>query len=160
MKKTLANKKVSLLPVKYVWSVLASSSSVDKQTNNLSLYNLLEELSLLKSEVAQKQKEAKGAFLPVVFPFQLVTLWERAETGAIEAQAKIQLVDPEGKILTDAIYGFKIEAQQERNRFIANFNAFPFTREGIYEFRTLLKKGDEFIQVGSVSFRVKLTEKI
>jgi len=153
-------KKINLLPVKYVWSILASSSSVDKQTNNVSLYNLLEELTLLKSEVAQKQKEAKGAFLPVVFPFQLVTLWERAETGVIDAQAKIQLVDPGGKTLTDALYNFKIEAQQERNRFIANFNAFPFTQEGVYEFKTLLKKGDEFVQVGSVGFKVKLADKV
>jgi hypothetical protein len=152
--------KSDLLPMKQIWSILCSSSSVDKQTNSLSIYSVLEELTLLKSEVMQKQKEIKEGSLPVVFPFQLITLWERAESGILNETAKIQLIDPHGKTLLDTDYAVKIEQQQERNRFIASFNAFPFTNEGVYQFKILLKNHDKFLQLGSADFRVKLADKI
>src|SRR5437016_4271683 len=108
MKKDLSP-KIKLLPVKHVWSILCASSSIDKETNNLSIYNMLEELTLVKSEVAQKQKELTGPFLLLSLPFQLITLWERAERGVLDEQARIQVVDPKEKILSDTLYNFKME---------------------------------------------------
>lgn len=153
--KKIITKKIEFPSVRHVWSILCSSSSIDQQTNNLSLYNLLEEITLVKKEINEKKKEAKGPYLPILISFQLITLWEKIEPGLVESRAKIQLVDPEEKILIESEYDFKIEPHQEKTRYIANLNALPFTTDGMYQFRILLKMADGFKQVGTVGLKLK-----
>lgn len=120
------------------------------------MYNLLEEITLAKKEIIEKKNESKNPILPILISFQLITLWERADSGFIESKAKIQLVDPGEKILAESEYNFKIEPYQERARYIANFNGLPFTESGIYSFRILREEGDGFVQVGEAKLRLKI----
>ncbi len=153
-------KKIEILPIKYVWSILCAGSSIDQQTNNLSLYNLIEELTLLRGDVENQKKTAQSAILPIAFPFQLITLWERSDMGAIETFVKMQLLDPAEKVLNEIEYAVKIEAHQERNRFTVNFNAFPFTADGSYQFKSFVKNRNAFVPVGQTNLKVKLADAI
>ncbi|MFH1089683.1 MAG: hypothetical protein V1716_04650 [Candidatus Uhrbacteria bacterium] len=89
--------------IKSIWSILCQESSIDANTNNISLFKVLEEIKFeLKTEELDKLKNdpnfdpKKPFFLP--FTSQLIILWKNLSTKKdFEFPVKILLKDPDGK---------------------------------------------------------------
>jgi len=77
--------------IKHIWTVLCSESLIDKESNNVSLIKVLEQVNV---------SYVVGGELPNAIPldFTVVTLWSREESDTPErGRARIVIVDPTGQ---------------------------------------------------------------
>lgn len=119
--------------MKVIWAVLAEGSSVDRDTNNVSLFNVVEEMHV----PAPPENPNDPDVLPLVpVRLVLVTLFARSATDQGETQqARLVVGLPGGRIAeTDPHMDVDLEsALRHRNRF--NLGAIPIAGEGEYSFQ-------------------------
>ena len=112
--------------IRHVWSVLCSKFILDKESNNLSLINVLEQINI-----------KKGVELPVVIPieFHLVTLWMRESMNdPAKGQARILLKTPSDETLEALKYEIDLETS-ERRRINLTMHGLPVSEVGYYYFQ-------------------------
>ena len=76
--------------IDHVWSVICSRSSTDKETNNLSLFDIIEQLNVLGPLPDAGAKNA----VPVAY--EIVSLWARSGAEPEESTGRVRLVGPNG----------------------------------------------------------------
>ena|SRR3990167_4278802 len=142
--------------VAHLWSIMCRNSIVDGETNNLSLLNIIEELRITTERVemlAQKERKA----IPI--EFEVVTSWRKllGREKSVSGKAKIELIDPLGKLLHEAFYEVLIKENIERLRSRARYNGFLITVPGEYTFKILLQEEGQkdFSEVGRIQLNLK-----
>lgn len=74
--------------IEHVWSVLCSMSSVDRESNNFSLFNVLQTLTLF----AASEKDEL-----IVLPNEIVSLWTRSEEDqSCKGKTRVTFCYPSG----------------------------------------------------------------
>lgn len=144
--------------IQHIWTILCSSSSIDSQTNNVSLYNIIEEVGFQLQPTNGQQvnfSEKKG--LP--FNMEVVSLWKRTNQENLVADAKVELLDPSNQKMQEALYKLEFKPQHQRMRFIIKMNGITITSQGEYNFSILLKEdgSDNFKEVARIPIVVKIT---
>lgn len=138
------------------WSILCTKSSVDVQSNNLSLFNVIEQINIKTELFASK----KAGAIPM--DLELVTLWEKAVNGQeVKGDIEVELQDPDGKSLGK--FPYVVSVPKKRLRHFMRFNGLPVTdKPGRYTFkiRKREKTGEEFIEVGEVPIEVNIAYRI
>ena len=153
-------KKIPNNKIKHHWTILCGSSSVDRQTNNISLFNIIEQLSLnIKRENWEKAlKEKKEGFLART-QFEIVTLWEKEEPeDEISAEVEVRLVDPKGNVLHKQPYQLSFAKQVKRHRQRLTWSGMKLTQAGVYIFSINIKYPDatQFEEVETVKLLVNI----
>ncbi len=146
------------LKITHVWSVICTSSSVDQATNNVSLYNILEQLTVPK-EILNKMKEKSIAEIILNINFEIVNFWiKKIKDENISAEEQIEIIDPQGKTLGIQKFPLKIPANKQRSRFILSMNGFKMTIPGDYVFQISVRdsESNDFIKVASLPVQVVL----
>ena len=113
----------------HLFTVVARGHAVDAQTNNLTLFSVLEEVA--------------GSNLPFAVPdTTIVTLWKRrdAEEGVTFIQ-RTRLIDPEGNEVFHGDSTFRLDKPRHRN--IVTVEMAPFFRAGCYRVEVLIRRDDE-----------------
>ncbi len=81
--------------IRHVWSVLCTKSSIDSDTNNISLFEILEQI-----QVSQFPEPAGDAITVVPMPVELVSLWTREPVGEPQqGECRLTMYSPRGKSL-------------------------------------------------------------
>lgn len=150
--------------VKPIWSVLCQEASVDKDTNNISLFKVVEQLQFgIKMEDLDKLKgDPKfDPTKPIAFPFvmHLVILWKNLSTKSVLGfPVKISLMDPNEKIIDEMSVDFRFEEGRDRLRTIISINRVPVTKSGEYTYSVMTKqhKDDNFKEVCAIPIRIDL----
>lgn len=118
----------------HVWSVATSSSLLDKDTNNISLLNTLEKLTINIKETdldKVKKEGAEGIIFPIVF--EVVSRFTRKEIGVGEAfDYKLNLINPEGKIIVNSEQKIAIDKNIKNIRVRTNIQSLPVSTSGDY----------------------------
>ncbi len=89
-------KKIDNFGIKHIWTILCSNSSIDQNTNNVSLFNVIEQVELQafdKKKINEKQE--KG----IPLNCELISLWNRKDNAKKGYEEKVEFVDPAGAIL-------------------------------------------------------------
>jgi len=147
--------------IQHVWSILASGVSVDQESNNLTLFNIIEQIVIPKNKLIEMTVvggEKKPA-VPVVFVF--VSHWKKLKDNiAAKAVVKIELLDPMGEMRQKAEYDLELAEKTERLRSRVQWNGVRVTTSGPYTFKISLKEEGEkeFEQVGEAYLKVELTD--
>jgi hypothetical protein len=138
---------------KLVWSVLCQQALIDRQTNNLSLINTIDEVHPARPQQEIPKVLNGKKVLPIIpMTCSLVTLWERDRLTISEsASVRASLVGPDGKTL------LKIEAvidlrKSIRARVLANLPGLPVAGNGTYKFVLRLRSGVTWRRVGQLSY--------
>src|SRR6266436_4257430 len=77
--------------IDHVWSVVCSRSATDRETNNISLFEVIEQLNVL----GPLPDPAARAAAPI--PFEIVSLWARSQPAeAEESTGRLTLIAPNG----------------------------------------------------------------
>lgn len=147
-----------ILPAVYrhIWSILCQSSSVDRETNRLSLLNILEEISI------KKDKASEGKFfLPL--EFEIVSFLERLDDnrkGDIIQEAEMGITDPSGGVLLKRPFELLFRKGFKRLRNRLKMNGLIITTAGIYTFfiRVRGHKGGAFQVIAEIPLAVKISE--
>lgn len=134
--------------IEHIWTVVCSMSVIDRETNNLSLFNIIEQLNIL----AQPQSD-----MTLQLTLNVVTLWGRVDY-AIPAQgsSRITFLSPLG----EAIGQVEGEIDLSKHERLRMFRRFPLglnlKDSGRYCFRIELRMKDEehWLTVANVPLQV------
>ena len=122
--------------IDHVWSVVCSRAVIDSDSNNVSLQNVLEQIS-----VAEDLDPDQTNTIPT--RFEVVTLWARSEFDeSAQGLQKVTLLSPAGEALVAAEAQINL-AEARRYRYRAKFSALPLRGEGRYVFRIEYRTGQE-----------------
>lgn len=113
--------------VQHIWTIACRLSITDKETNNVSLLQVLEEITIPQDQSRDKK------LVPAIF--ELVTLWARADENQPTAGfGRLALLGPTGDVLLE--HNYEIDLQQDnRIRSVGKIFGFPVQRSGRYHFR-------------------------
>jgi hypothetical protein len=77
--------------IDHVWTVVCSRSATDRESNNLSLFDVLEQINLLGP------LPDPGARVALPLQYEVISLWTRANPDdAEESTSRIRLMSPNG----------------------------------------------------------------
>jgi len=122
--------------IEAIWSLLCSSSSIDQETNNISLYKVLERLVLTKG----KETPPPG---PHAIPLQYEYIILLQRPDPVEDKKTYPLTlrvrDPKGIILNEAPIPAVFDAGKKRLRIRMQNNVFAISGAGEYRLEALLE---------------------
>lgn len=126
--------------VKHVWSVLCRRSVIDKESNNLSIYDVFEQLNV---GLKIRQGTPQNVFnIPI--DFEVVSLWVKDNKKEhYKGDFEIEVVNPSGR--TAKIFGQKLEMPSEmrRLRSVVRIKGLVVDEGGDYLFKVNIKKEGE-----------------
>lgn len=128
--------------IKHIWSVLCRSSAIDKDGNNLSLFDVFEQLTIL--EPITQPGEA-----PI--PFQLVTLWARADLATpVKTTSRVRVLLPGGDEASKPVQLEVDLTAFRRLRQRVTFGSLPIRAAGVYEFIVEFREHDEWREAARI----------
>jgi hypothetical protein len=143
--------------MKYIWALLCQDSTVDINTNALSIFKSVEEIILEFKDQPLKKKEF---IIPV--KMQLISLWT-AENPAKNnlLEIKIDFLDPNGKSLINEEKKIDIAKGVKRARNITDIKNLKITKEGRYMFKlsSIKSGGKKFETVAELPLDIKIIYK-
>ncbi len=141
-------------------TMLCSSSAVDKDSNSLSLFNMIEEITVdFKTENNQPINFTQKKGVPI--PFELVSIWNRPDDSPeVSTEIKMVLHDPDGEIMQESVSPLEIKNPHHRMRIRVKGNGLNVTKQGKYYFSILFKNDGSFDEVVRVPLTVKVSTPI
>lgn len=130
---------------KLIWAILCSNSSVDQQTNNISLFQLIDQYTVPSAALADP-----NAFLGA--PSQLVMMLRRdgGEYPKEDFTVVMEAIAPSGDVLISAEISAVFPENKRRLRVIGNNEGMPIRGDGTHLFRLTIKKGEKSEILGEV----------
>lgn len=127
------------------WSILCSHAVVDRFTNNVSLLDLVEQITVGSSETPSG---------PIPIALDLMTMWERTVSDAPEAsRSRVVIVSPDGT--EDELAQSTIDLTgHQRLRIRLRVMGIPFHGFGRYRFRVDRQVGDGWVPAGHTELHV------
>ena len=136
----------------HIWSVLCQKSSIDQQSNLISLFSCLEKLEVTVNGIIEKE--------PMVVPleFDLVNFWTVEDpTKDNTLQLKIEILDPEGKVLRELITEHTEKEGVVRLRSITRIQSMPLTSKGRYIVRVSQMHNGKYVLSAELPLDVEIT---
>jgi hypothetical protein len=129
----------------HIWSVLCERSIVDRESNNITLQTVREQVVVFSEPVP-------GGIIPM--HMELVSFWGRSVPDEPSVDnARVTLFKPSGELIIsrDVVINLS-EVERSRNRII--FNGIPADQPGRYIFLVEISVDDDWIQVARVPLSV------
>jgi phage-related baseplate assembly protein len=138
--------------IHHVWTVLCWRSSIDQARNNISLLEIVEEMTLRNIPT---ESLSKGVLSPI--ELQLVTLWTRGDPDSpCSGKGRIQFLNPSGDVLSEVERNIDLQNSMRR-RLILAIEGLPLKgEEGRYIFRVQLQEGEAWKDVAQIPLEVKI----
>jgi len=143
--KVLKNKKIRL-----IWSILCQSSSIDQETNSVSIFNSVEQLKIkfdIPKDVELRKKLEEGSEkqrLTTPVRVEIITLLQKLDNKKEnKSEIEISFIDPKGEELLKQSHPVVIPADKQRFRDRVKFNGLPITESGEYIFKLKIKENGE-----------------
>ena len=136
--------------IEHVWSVVCSKAVIDRDTNNVSLQTVLEQLKI-KGEPKQE------GLVPM--KFDVMSLWSRSDDNKpCEGRFRLAYVSPSGKVLINSEGEINL-LNTERFRSTVHSDGIPLGEGGRYKFKIeVQQEGEmEWSQVASIPLTVKFS---
>ncbi len=135
----------------HLWSIVCQSSSIDDETNRLSLFNVIENITINGEE---------GQRILAPLQFDIVSSWLRKDISEpVHATMKITYTSPEGESILQQEIAFEI-TKTPLHRTRIHFPNIPVITSGCYKFIVDLKVGAENVwcTVATIPLFVKILE--
>lgn len=144
--------------IKHIWSVLCQKSSVDQQSNNVSLFDVFEALEVGINPTTNIEPPDNPEFnIPI--QYQVVTLWTITDAKNNEGEIRVTLINPDGKEKILVKSDLKFPSGKRRMRSINQIQGLPVNKSGDYHFIVELKQEEKFQKVSDIPLEVKLNIK-
>lgn len=144
---------------------MAQSSIVDRETNNVSIQNVVEQVqfnvSASQIELFRQQNPAIGAFLPINFAIQIISLWRSVNPQVTpSADVEIEIFDSIGQSVQKADFKLQFEEGKGRMRTIITLPTVNVSDTGLYLFKIMVKEEGEstFTEVSEIPLEVLINK--
>lgn len=138
-----------------VWALACSMSSTDQRKNNISLFNVIDELTIPSLAFGEGAR-------PIPLEHEIVSHWRRVLDTRVDDREMLidvafELVDPGEVVVQRLIAQLVFPPGKRRMRLCVGSNAFFITNPGDYTYRISCKSIDEeeFNKVYEIPFEVK-----
>ena len=148
------------------WSIACDKSSVDQGSNLLSLFNIVDEITVSNLSVSEKKVDLKDMsdknVIVVQKEMDYVSLWRRSvlqdKNSILERNLKFEWVSPSGKVLTTNESPMQFGAGKQNMRMILRINTIAITVPGTYCIRLSSKESDKksYITVAETPIDIKI----
>lgn len=126
--------------VKHVWSVLCRRSIIDSETNNISLNDIFEQLEVNAKIKKENENSEEPKKLNVPIEFEIVSMWVKDNEQEFKAGLRIDIFDPEGKLIKNFIQKLEMTSTMKRLRSRLRIMGLVVENTGNYTFKVLLKE--------------------
>lgn len=116
--------------MKHLWSLICEKSSIDFETNTVSIFNCIEELGIVTDKLVDQ----------IPLSFQILGLWELE--GEKNLALKIEVIDPNKNIINTLNANFPINGVYKRFRSRLNIQGMPVNKSGRYVIKISRKLED------------------
>lgn len=141
--------------VDLVWAVLCEKSIVDGQSNQISLINVVESLSVgIQPKDNQEFPDNPKFNIPI--NYEIVTFWMNEGGKENSFDMMIRLIDPDGKELDTMKRTVEVKEGQIHIKFRMRINGFPANKSGKYFVEVAKSKGVEFETMTRIPMMVNL----
>jgi hypothetical protein len=143
--------------MRHIWSLLCRGSSIDTESNLLSIFDCLEKIDL----GIDFSKVIDTSNLVVPIDFQIINSWEVTDYDTdINLVVKFDLVDPNGKILRTVEKEFNVKKGFPSFRNRLKLQGLPVTVSGKYRFNIYKKNSleKEYNKVASIPLIVQINK--
>lgn len=160
----MSTKKDSVFEVK--WALLCKNASIDQQSNQVSLFNILEEITVNKGPLSTSVVKKPSSFpgnTQIPGEFTLVVQLEknaRQKITDFHPEMEVKIAGPDSEIISSNILPLNFEDDKNRLRTIVGFNAFVVKNPGEYNYTvsTRSSKSETFKEGARVPVEVKIFE--
>lgn len=141
-----------------LWGHLCSLSSIDKERNNLSLFNIIEQFNLPQG--AFDEHTRTGNVIVIPYDYEIVLQWARTlDIGGINDELKfdfsIKLVDPNGTVIQQTFASTSFPTEMRGVNFRLRTNAIAITLPGKYRYEIETKNDrEEFVETNSIPIEI------
>lgn len=142
--------------IQYVWGLIAESSAIDQERNNISLFNVIDQVNLPREAFQEEGKQQVG------LSHEILITWRRAlkldiSGEAITAGCRIALLDPSGESLQENTNTFEFQTGMRRTRQRVRVNGLHVTKPGDYVYTVEISGSGEggFRKVNEIPFEVR-----
>jgi hypothetical protein len=120
--------------IDHVWSVVCSRASTDRETNNLNLFDVIEQVNVLGP------LPDPGAKVALPIPFEIVSLWSRRQPAeAEESRGRVKLLAPNGTEVFAQEFPVSL-MENPRMRTQMRSVGFPMSGTGRYTFTVEIQR--------------------
>ncbi|MFH0989118.1 MAG: hypothetical protein V1799_03780 [bacterium] len=136
--------------INHIWTVLCTNSVIDEGTKNISLIQVVEQLTVIGTPPIEGQVGI------VPFNFDVVSLWERFPIDKPEKKrCKMRQLDPSGEVIKEQIYELDLTAHS-RFRTITKIGGLPIKRGGRHLFNVSYEETpNKWIDVASIPLMIQ-----
>ncbi|CAN5922586.1 hypothetical protein BH11MYX4_BH11MYX4_03870 [soil metagenome] len=130
------------------WTILCTRASIDSLTNNLSLFEILEQV--------QVPEGAANMGIVAAVQWNLVSMWRRSGQEPERAEMRVRLLDPTGTDLHEPSPAAVVDlVSAPRARIVGTIVGMPLRGFGLYQFQIETRNGEEWRASGSVGLLVE-----
>lgn len=132
--------------MKHIWSVLCRKSVIDQETNNLSLYDVFEQLDVSIKSNQESNKEIKKINIPV--EYEVVSMWMKDDPKKeFTAKIELEVLDPDGSVSKTFQHSFLFAAGLKRMRSRLRVVGLDISTSGDYIFNLKYNNGKKGSQI-------------
>jgi hypothetical protein len=137
----------------HIWSVLCTKAVIDRDSNNITLFEVIEQFTV---KLPETPPEGGEGVIPAIF--ELVTLWARDYDDQPEVgQARVVLVRPNGLIDDKGARPYEADlTAHRRTRQRMKYAGLLVREAGRHVFRVELRHGDAWREVAAVPLVVNI----
>lgn len=128
----------------HIWSVLCRRVIIDSSTNNLTISDVLEELTVDVKTERQDTTPIKQINIPL--EFEVVSFWKKEGIAKshIKAACQVEVMNPEGKKTKDFLQVIDMPSGMKRLRTMLKVMGFVVENSGEYILKVSVKEeGDK-----------------
>lgn len=143
--------------IKHIWSVLCRRSITDKETNNISILNVFEQLEVNATIKKDEKKKLEQVNIPI--EYEIVSMWFRENSNEkIKADVEIVVINPNGKTEKTFLQKFEMPPGMRRMRSKIRIFGLTINNSGDYIFRIRIKEANqkEYQDVTNLPLEVKI----
>lgn len=143
--------------ISHIWSIICTSSITDQNTNNISLFNLVEKYAVkISKEDAKKIKDKNKLIIP--FKQELISRFlKNIKNENVIFDMRIDIINPEGKTLEGKeVKTINFDKKFQNIRIKNIINTMPFVGSGLYYFSIKIKEVGEakFVEMDRVPVEI------
>jgi len=146
--------------MKHVWSVLCRRSQIDITDNNISLNEVLEQLTV---DINTKRGDIQPNEVNIPIDYEIVSMWIKEKNEShIKAEIRTEFIDPNGKLLKTFPQPVEMPKDMRRLRTRFRITGLGLTVPGDYMFVVSVKEVDkkEFRKVSELPLEIHLNKQI
>ncbi len=147
--------------LKHIWSLLCAKSIIDSETNNLSVFDVFEQLSININVADQGSLPAGQINIPV--QYEVTSLWLREDKDEeFKGELQIEVINPDSKSGKTFEQPILLPAGTRRLRTRVKITGLVVSEAGDYLFKVKIKQPGEkeFIVVAEIPLEINLVKQV